>query len=53
MNCPSSFPVNSHIGYVEQKSQKDQYSPFCKVFDCFVNVLVHVLYFVAFLAPGL
>lgn len=35
------------------KSQKDQYSPFCKDFECFVNVLVHVLYFVAFLVPGL
>lgn len=48
------IPVNSHTGYVEQQqSQKDQYSPFCKDFECFVNVLVHVLYFVAFLVPGL
>lgn len=36
-----------------KNSQKDQYSPFCKDFECFIDILAHVLYAVIFLGSEL
>lgn len=50
-----AHPLSSQWRAIQAKldtNQKDQYNAFCKDFECFVIILVQVLYFVAFLVPG-